>query len=96
MRAAHVTTRLESTYHQHLKRRVDLGEQLVTILEALNRQGIVPVLLKGAVHLTMAQPAWHEARSMRDIDILVRAWEAANANHILQSMGYSSDLAATA
>ena len=91
LRAAHVATRLEAIYQQHLERQVDLREQLIVLLRALNVQGIVPVLLKGAVHLTMAQPSWHEARGMRDIDILVRGSEAADANHILQSIGYRSD-----
>ncbi len=89
-RIEHVTTRLAATYRQHLARQADLRDQLVTILGVLNRHGIVPVILKGAVHLTM-KTGWHEARSMRDIDILVRPSEAATANCLLISSGYRSD-----
>jgi hypothetical protein len=34
---------------------------------------------------------WHEARTMRDLDILVRPSEAQKANQILSSLGYRSD-----
>ena len=54
-------------------------------LAALNADGIVPVLLKGAVHLTLPQAEWHQARAMRDLDILVRAEHAERANKILSS-----------
>ena len=89
-RIKHVTTRLTAAYHEHLARQADLRDQLATILRALNRQGIVPVILKGAVHLTM-NTGWHEARSMRDIDILTRSSDAQAANQILLSIGYRGD-----
>jgi hypothetical protein len=90
-REAHVATRLATAYRQHLKRRDDLREQLSAVLTTLNRGEIVPVLLKGAVHLTLDHPKWHEARQMRDLDILVRASEANFANQLLLSMGYRSE-----
>ena len=91
LRTAHVTPRLEAAYRRHLERQADLREQLLAVVAALNRRGIVPALLKGAVHLTLSEPRWHEARSMRDIDILVPTSEAPNANAILQSIGYCAD-----
>ena len=90
-RAAHVTSRLAAAYLQHLDRQADLREQLKTAIGALNNQGIVPTLLKGAVHLTRTQPKWHEARGMRDLDILVRASEAEKAYQALVSLGYQPD-----
>ena len=90
-RAAHVTSRLSATYKQHLDWRADLQEQLKMVTAALNSKGIIPLLLKGSVHLTKAQPPWHEARGMRDIDILVPAPEAHSAYHALLSLGYRSD-----
>ena len=90
-RVAHVTRRLEAAYSEHLERQVDLKAQLTAVLGALNGEGIIPVLLKGAVHLTMPQSEWHEARTMRDLDILVRSSEAQKANQILSSLGYRSD-----
>jgi lauroyl/myristoyl acyltransferase len=90
-RAAHVTSRLAAAYLQHLDRQADLREQLKTATGALNNKGIVPTLLKGAVHLTRTQPEWHEARGMRDLDILVRTSEAENAYQALVSLGYRPD-----
>ena len=89
-RAAHVTSRLAVAYGEHLERQVDLRDQLVAALVALNAEGIVPVLIKGAVHLTL-QSEWHTARAMRDIDMLVRAEEAERANRILLALGYRAD-----
>ena len=90
-RTAHVTNRLAVAYQQHLNRLADLREQLKVALGALNGEGVVPVLLKGAVHLTLAQPEWHQARGMRDLDILVSAAEADSANRALSALGYRPD-----
>ena len=91
MRAAHVTCRLEAAYFEHLERQEDLKDQLIRAVCALNDQDIIPLLLKGAVHLTLPASGWHEARSMRDLDILVRPPEAQQANRIMLSLGYRSD-----
>jgi hypothetical protein len=90
-RAHHVTSRLEAAYAEHLARQADLRSQLLAALMALNTQDIVPVLLKGALHLTLQQPAWHEARAMRDLDLLVRTEDADRAHALLVSLGYRAD-----
>ena len=90
-RSSHVTSRLDAAYAEHLDRQTDLRQQLVAALAALNANGIVPVLLKGAVHLTLPQSGWHGARAMRDLDILVRGGEAQRANTILSKLGYRAD-----
>jgi len=90
-REAHVTTRLASAYDRHLARQSDLEQQLLTALAALNASDIVPVLLKGAVHLTAQGPTWHRSRSMRDLDLLVRAADAGKAHSLLLSLGYRAD-----
>src|SRR5262245_36701838 len=90
-REAHVTSRLASAYALHLERQSDLRQQLLAALAALNANGIVPVLLKGASHLTAPEPAWHRARAMRDLDLLVRAEEAERAHSLLLSLGYHAD-----
>ena len=90
-RTAHVTTRLSAAWQRHLDRQADLRQQLKSVAAALNSHGIIPVLLKGSVHLTKTEAPWHEARSMRDLDILVRASEAERAYRILLSLGYQSD-----
>jgi len=90
-RSAHVTSRLAAAYAEHRARQADLTQQLMAALAALNADGIVPVLLKGAVHVTLPQAEWHQARAMRDLDILVRAEQAERANTILLSLGYRAD-----
>lgn len=87
----HVTARLGAAYLEHLNRQADLREQLIKAVRALNQAGIVPTLLKGAVHLTLPQADWHEARAMRDLDILVRSGEAELAAETLVSLGYEAD-----
>ena len=84
-RAAHVTNRLAVAYQEHSNRQADLREQLKLALAALNGKGIVPVLLKGAAHLTLAQPEWHQARGMRDLDILVSPAEVESASRALSA-----------
>jgi hypothetical protein len=91
VRKGHVTNRLLAAYQEHVQRQADLIEQLETALCALNNEAIVPVLLKGALHLTLPQSEWHQARGMRDLDILVHETEAAKANQILISLGYHAD-----
>jgi hypothetical protein len=90
-RQGHVTNRLLIAYQEHLERQTDLKQQLETALHALNNEAIEPVLLKGALHLTLPQSEWHQARGMRDLDILVPETEAARANQILVSLGYRAD-----
>jgi hypothetical protein len=90
-RSAHVTSRLLAAYEEHLGRQKELTSQLHAAATALNGVGIVPVLLKGAVHLTADQIDWQEARAMRDLDILVRASEAEAAGLVLTSLGYGQD-----
>jgi hypothetical protein len=91
MRKGHVTNRLLAAYQEHVRRQADLRQQLETALRALNNEAIVPVLLKGALHLTLPQFEWHQARGMRDLDILVPETEADKANQILISLGYYAD-----
>src|SRR5262245_38688804 len=90
-RKGHVTNRLLVAYQEHLERQADLRQQLEAVLRALNKEAIVPVLLKGALHLALKQSEWHQARGMRDLDILVPEPEADEANRILISLGYHAD-----
>ncbi len=89
--ASHVTSRLDAAYGQHMERQADLRRQLLAALAVLNAESIVPLLLKGAMHLTMGKGEWHEARGMRDLDLLVRAADAQRAHRLLSSQGYQAD-----
>jgi hypothetical protein len=90
-REAHVTSRLDTAYREHLDRQGVLKQQLKAALMVLNEAGLAPLLLKGAAHLTLTEPAWHEARAMRDLDILVSAPDADHASRALLSLGYRPD-----
>jgi hypothetical protein len=85
---AHVTSRLEAAYAQHLARREALRSELVAAVTALNGAGIVPLVIKGARYLTADCPPWSEARGMRDIDILVPRARGADAVAALRAAGY--------
>jgi hypothetical protein len=87
----HPTSALEALYDQHLARRRAQRDQLIAIIAALNRAGIVALVLKGARYLLAPQGAWCEARSMRDIDLLVRKDDAQAAVAALKRQGYASD-----
>jgi hypothetical protein len=87
----HPTSALEALYDQHLARRRAQRDQLIAIIAALNQAGIVALVLKGARYLLAPQGPWCEARSMRDIDLLVRKDDAQAAVAALERQGYASD-----
>jgi hypothetical protein len=87
-RAEFVTESLERAWRDHAARREDMSAQLSAILAALNGAGIVPLLLKGARFLLGPDDTWRQARTMRDIDILVPRPAAAQAMQLLSCLGY--------
>ena len=68
-----------------------LREQLVTITQALNRIGIQPVLLKGAIALTSEQYPGAEDRVMGDLDLLVPNQYMDIATKTVEDLGYQHD-----
>ena len=86
----HPTVLLEDVFARHMERQGDLRGQLWTISAAFNEHGIVPLALKGARYLLPDAPAWAEARSMNDIDLLVPDEMARLASEILFGLGYRS------
>ena len=89
--AQHPTTQLTAIYQQHLSRRQCQCNQLVSILGALNRESIEPLLLKGARYVLAPAGVWSEARDMRDIDLLVRPGDAERTIAALAAQGYTPD-----
>jgi hypothetical protein len=85
---AHVTNRLNDFYRGHLARRRLEKAQLERVLAALDRAGIVPLLLKGGRYIAVPHASWCEARTVRDFDLLVRPGEAGRAMTALQADGY--------
>lgn len=86
----HPTAVLDEVYRQHLMRQDDLRSQLHEITTALNQADIMPLVLKGARYLLPDAPAWAEARTMRDIDLLIHPEEAMCAQEVLSGLGYES------
>jgi putative nucleotidyltransferase-like protein len=84
----HVTLRLQQCYRDHLARRRLQTAQLQDILRCLNRAGLVPLILKGARYVAAPLPAWSEARTFRDLDLLLRPGDADRAFAILVADGY--------
>ncbi len=84
----HVTLRLQQYYREHLARRELQRTQLQKVLHALNRVGIVPLIVKAARYLVAPVAAWCEARTFRDIDLLVRPDAADRACAELVTAGY--------
>jgi Uncharacterised nucleotidyltransferase len=87
-RDGHVTRRLQQSYREHLARRKLQKTQMQNVLRHLNGAGIVPLILKGARYLVAAAAAWCEARTFRDIDLLVRPEQADRAFAELVDAGY--------
>jgi hypothetical protein len=85
---AHVAIRLGEYYRGHLARRQLAKSQLQNVLSALNHAGIVPLILKGARYLLAPHESWYEARAIRDIDLLVRQYEADRTVAALEAQGY--------
>lgn len=84
----HVTQRLTDAYEQHLERQERLKQQLERILAALNEAGVAALLLKGARYLVAPLGAWCQARTMRDIDLLIHPGDGERVLTVLTALGY--------
>lgn len=84
----HPTVSLEAAYQRHLIRQRAQRDQLLSIIAALNKVNVVPLLLKGARYLLAPTGSWCEARDMRDIDLLVRTDDALKTIGALKAAGY--------
>jgi hypothetical protein len=71
----------------HIERRKVLAKRLDELVAAFNRDGIEPILIKGAVSLWTGTPSW---RSLRDIDLLVPAPDTGRAQAIAVALGYAT------
>lgn len=70
------------------ERNTALRKQAVQLIGALNREGIVPALLKGGLALFDGPYADPAARMMRDLDVLVPATSRATAINVMERLGY--------
>ena len=80
---------LAMAHAANIKRNGGLRGQLAAVVGALNRAGVEPVLLKGAIRLVdglYPDPGW---RIMRDLDLLVPGDRLGDAVAALNGAGYA-------
>jgi len=82
-----LTDRLRAEYAANVVTNAHLGRQLGECLDALNRHGIEPVVLKGALGLIERRSRF--ARMMTDLDLLVAPDAIDAACDALRTLGYS-------
>jgi Uncharacterised nucleotidyltransferase len=78
----------EFIHERNLERNLRLREQLAEAVAALNRRGIVPLLLKGAIPLYLSPVSRIPARMTSDLDLSVDAADEAGAQECLSELGY--------
>jgi putative nucleotidyltransferase-like protein len=75
-------------HDRNWERNVRLRAQLAEAVAALNRRGIVPLLLKGAVPLFLSPAGRIPARMTSDLDLSVEAAEEVGAQECLGELAY--------
>jgi hypothetical protein len=82
-----VKARLDDIHRKSVEAQLRLGEQLATLIQALEAEGCEPLLLKGAA---LAATSYDDAvhRPMTDIDVLVRPRHIVRALVVLSRLGY--------
>jgi hypothetical protein len=79
---------LKAIHAANVERNCELGDQLRTAVGVLNRAGIDPVLLKGAIRLVDGLYPDQGWRMLRDLDLLVPEAKFAESVRALQAAGY--------
>jgi hypothetical protein len=85
---------LEAVHAANGERNGELRDELLAVIQFLNRIEIEPVLLKGAIRLVdglYPDPGW---RMLRDLDLLIPEARWQDALHALQGAGYALTCAA--
>jgi Uncharacterised nucleotidyltransferase len=80
---------LLAVHAANVERNEELRGELAAAVGALNRTGIEPMLLKGAIRLVDDLYPDHGWRMLRDLDLLVPASPAADALRALEEVGYA-------
>ncbi len=79
--------KLRTAYHKNLARNMFIYEELKSILEAYNKNGIKVIVLKGAA---LAKIVYGDIglRPMGDIDLLFKKEDLPNAEKTISELGY--------
>ena len=86
---------LEAVHAANVERNRELRDELVAVIDVLNRVDIEPVLLKGAIRLVDGLYPDDGWRMLRDLDLLVPTARWENALQVLQRAGYTLTREAT-
>jgi hypothetical protein len=80
---------LEAIHAANVERNCEIRDELAAAVSVLNRAGIEPVLLKGAIRLVDRLYPDHGWRMMQDLDLLVPEARFAESIEALQMAGYA-------
>jgi hypothetical protein len=80
---------LDAIHAANVERNSELSDELAAAVGILNRAGIEPVLLKGAIRLADALYPDIGWRMLRDLDLLVPEVRFAECTELLQAAGYA-------
>ncbi len=80
-----ITRLIADELADHEQRRATLTDRLGEIVAACNREGIEPLLIKGARSLWLGAPRW---RAMLDLDLLAPGADADRLQRIVKQLGY--------
>jgi hypothetical protein len=81
---------LDAIHAANAERNSELRDELAAAVGVLNRAGIEPVLLKGAIRLTDGLYPDHGWRMLRDLDFLVPKASLAEAIRAFEEAGYAA------
>jgi Uncharacterised nucleotidyltransferase len=79
---------IRQLFERNLLRSDRLTQQLTETVEAINDQGVTPVLFKGAARLATSARCRRGARLMSDLDVMIRPDEVETTIEALRSVDY--------
>lgn len=82
---------LAMLHARNLRRNQRLRIQLFETARALNSEGVIPLVIKGAAHLVSRDAPMFSGRMLTDIDLVIEAAEAPRALEALRREGYTAN-----
>jgi hypothetical protein len=79
---------IRQIFERNLLRSDRLTQQLTETVEAINNQGVIPILFKGAARLATSARCRRGSRLMSDLDLMVRPDEIGATIEALRSIDY--------
>lgn len=79
---------LDEIVSLNAQRNVQLIQQTIEIIQALNKLNIVPLIMKGTAQLLLLEERYYGYRMQMDIDLLVHPSDMQQATQSLKKLGY--------